>query len=361
MNFAVVVGITPVGLCPPYVRPTTASGSEGEQMKEQWEKERMDLRAELAAIRKELRDLQGAQASSVRRGSTHARRRSFRHSWLVALPIVALLTMSSVLYGQTAQSAVDALFIDAKGWVGIGTPDPKGTLDVNGTVRASELSFPGQWGPKINLWDPPTAGIGVQDLTQYFRSPLDFAWFKGGVHDDKRDSAGTGGTVLMVLDGTKNQLDVRGQVQAGSFLGKGAVPKGAVLMWSGSVSNLPAGWFLCDGNNDTPNLSGRFIVGYQATNLAEYDIGKTGGAAMRKITSNELPGHTHSMGNKIDLIGNHHHNWAGSGTTDSGTNIVMYGGGSVTGGPVYISNEGSQPHDNRPPYYALAYIMYSGQ
>ena len=132
-------------------------------------------------------------------------------------------------------------------------------------------------------------------------------------------------------------------------------------MWSGSVSNLPAGWFLCDGNNDTPNLSGRFIVGYQATNPAEYDIGKTGGAAMRTITSNELPGHTHSMGNQIDLIGNHHHNWAGSGTTGSGTNIVMYGGGSVTGGPVYVSNEGSQPHDNRPPYYALAYIMYSGQ
>ena len=37
---------------------------------------------------------------------------------------------------------------------------------------------------------------------------------------------------------------------------------GMIMIWSGSIANIPSGWLLCDGNNGTPNLSGKFVLGY---------------------------------------------------------------------------------------------------
>src|SRR5262245_17336895 len=56
-------------------------------------------------------------------------------------------------------------------------------------------------------------------------------------------------------------LDVAGVVTAQSFEGVGAVPKGAILMWSGALDAIPAGWALCDGREGTPDLRDRFVVG----------------------------------------------------------------------------------------------------
>jgi len=36
---------------------------------------------------------------------------------------------------------------------------------------------------------------------------------------------------------------------------------GAIILWSGIVANIPAGWQLCDGTNGTPDLRGKFIRG----------------------------------------------------------------------------------------------------
>jgi hypothetical protein len=43
-------------------------------------------------------------------------------------------------------------------------------------------------------------------------------------------------------------------------------------MWGGLVANIPTGWSLCDGQNGTPDLRGRFIKGSDTA-------GATGGAA----------------------------------------------------------------------------------
>ena len=53
----------------------------------------------------------------------------------------------------------------------------------------------------------------------------------------------------------------------------GFVPRGVIVMWSGEKDRIPQGWALCDGNNDTPNLCDRFIVGAGKT----YGVGDTGG------------------------------------------------------------------------------------
>ena len=39
------------------------------------------------------------------------------------------------------------------------------------------------------------------------------------------------------------------------------VPKGGIILWSGAVNNIPPGWALCDGTNNTPDLKGRFVLG----------------------------------------------------------------------------------------------------
>lgn len=48
---------------------------------------------------------------------------------------------------------------------------------------------------------------------------------------------------------------------AQDFLTSSGVPAGVIVMWSGSIASIPAGWFLCNGQNGTPDLRERFVVG----------------------------------------------------------------------------------------------------
>ena len=41
----------------------------------------------------------------------------------------------------------------------------------------------------------------------------------------------------------------------------GGLPSGVIMMWSGAASDVPSGFVLCDGNNNTPNLLDKFVVG----------------------------------------------------------------------------------------------------
>lgn len=152
----------------------------------------------------------------------------------------------------------------------------------------------------------------------------------------------------------------------------GIVPTGGIIMWSGSVVSIPGGWALCDGSNGTPDLRGRFIVGAGGA----YSPGNTGGAETVTLDATQIPSHTHSVNLTTSSDGSHTHGyfqaptWAvayssgtitraylGSGTTPPtrSTDAAGVHSHSVNG------NTGSAgsgaAHENRPPYYALAYIM----
>lgn len=60
-----------------------------------------------------------------------------------------------------------------------------------------DLNFGTTTRQMINLWST-SYGIGVQSNTAYFRSNKNFAWFRGGVHNDIELNSGAG-TVDMVL------------------------------------------------------------------------------------------------------------------------------------------------------------------
>jgi microcystin-dependent protein len=120
------------------------------------------------------------------------------------------------------------------------------------------------------------------------------------------------------------------------------MPVGGIIMWSGLIVDIPTGWALCDGSGGTPNLSGRFIVGYDSTN-PDYDtIGEMGGAAVVTLGINEIPAHTHGAVTR---------------EPNTGGGSFAIGNAGTTGSATTGSAGGSLPHENRPPYYTLAYII----
>jgi hypothetical protein len=61
-----------------------------------------------------------------------------------------------------------------------------------------------------------------------------------------------------------------------------AIPTGAIIMWSGSIGSIPAGYVICNGSNGTPDLRDSFIVGAGNT----YGVGNTGGFASSGVVTN---------------------------------------------------------------------------
>ena len=120
---------------------------------------------------------------------------------------------------------------------------------------------------------------------------------------------------------------------------------GMIMLWYGSVASIPSGWVLCDGNNSTPDLRNRFVVG--AGTGGNYSPGDTGGANSVTLTVAQIPAHTHTYERTDVGINVNDRPWPASNNDCDMTtqNTSQTGGG--------------QSHENRPPYYALCYIMKS--
>ena len=50
-------------------------------------------------------------------------------------------------------------------------------------------------------------------------------------------------------------------------------PEGTILPYTGDLAKIPHGWVLCDGNNGTPDLTGRFLEGTKTTTGIFKDAG----------------------------------------------------------------------------------------
>ena len=201
----------------------------------------------------------------------------------------------------------------------------------------------------------------------------------------------------------------------GGGLGGGgdSFPTGGIILWSGAANNIPTGWVLCDGQNSTPDLRNRFVVGAGDS----YAVDATGGSADATLVS-----HTHGSGNlgtgnagshshsgntnntgdhshsgNTNNTGSHAHRWG----TDDNDGASGAGNPDANGGQTWkawtddqgahshninTNNSGSHSHNintnntgdhshnvsgdtassgssatgaNLPPYYALCYIMKS--
>jgi microcystin-dependent protein len=180
------------------------------------------------------------------------------------------------------------------------------------------------------------------------------------------------------------------------------MPVGTILMWHGDTANVPGGWALCDGQNGTPDLRDRFIVGAGAN----YPVSNTGGANTIALDESQIPAHAHNGRTTAD--GKHRHiiplktndhgtelDWCSPNNVwanvqyfdrsgDPGTwsgvdhwgwtydrdltqnwaanarpapNAPTFGEGRHDH-PIQTNNTGGNAaHENRPPFYALCFIM----
>ena len=202
---------------------------------------------------------------------------------------------------------------------------------------------------------------------------------------------------------TKSASDVSTAVATTAFV-HSVMPTGIIVMWNSTAASIPAGWQLCNGSNGTPDLRDRFVVGAGTT----YSFGDTGGSASVTLTQATMPIHTHVLSGALTtgVAGGHTHSTTvtdpghvhtttfnrtskaqnatpfiltdpNSGeningsvslpttsvSTGIGVNIgavidhqhslTLSGNTQSTGG----SGGSTQPHENRPPYYALCYIQ----
>ena len=127
----------------------------------------------------------------------------------------------------------------------------------------------------------------------------------------------------------------------------GAFVQGMIVAWSGSVANIPTGFVLCDGNNNTPDLRDRFIIGANdvaaGSSYPGVGIGSTGGSADAVVVE-----HKHTTTVDDDIL-----------FPASGGVTFPYGGAGGYPGTIFnMNNEGvSGTNKNLPPYHALCFIM----
>ncbi|UAY54334.1 hypothetical protein [Arachidicoccus terrestris] len=142
-------------------------------------------------------------------------------------------------------------------------------------------------------------------------------------------------------------------------------PVGSIVAWSGGITDIPAGWALCDGNNGTPDLKDLFIMG--------------AGGSKTPGQTDPLPVHQHMLSGfkvtaQFDNAGSHTHSlpanwyarnfscghWAGFDVAGSGTNSKLQNAGEHTH---QLNVDFSQLKTDAnttallPDWYAMCYIM----
>ena len=136
---------------------------------------------------------------------------------------------------------------------------------------------------------------------------------------------------------------------------------GMIILWYGNTGNIPGGWVLCDGQNSTPDLRDRFVIG--AGN--NFTAGNTGGNNSLTLTEANLPSHRHfvvsnALGgqnrtNSNVSANNQVRKGTGVGNLYESYNLASTSADAVSGRSSAVGS--GTAFDNKPLYHALCYIM----
>lgn len=123
-----------------------------------------------------------------------------------------------------------------------------------------------------------------------------------------------------------------------------AMPVGSIIMFSGKAEEIPSGWAICNGENGTPNLIDRFILG------STY-CGGIGGKSQVTLSVSQLPPHRHKVAKC----------WYDKSDNANDRQVVRWDDSFDTNAQVWTGETGlGLPIDIMPPYYRLIYIMKVG-
>ena len=136
---------------------------------------------------------------------------------------------------------------------------------------------------------------------------------------------------------------------------------GMIILWYGDTSNIPGGWVLCNGQNSTPDLRNRFVIGAGDN----FSAGDTGGNNLLTLTEANLPSHRHfvvsnSLGGQNRTNSNVNANnqvrkGTGAGNLYESYNLASTGSDAAAGRSSAVGS--GTAFDNKPKYHALCYIM----
>lgn len=192
----------------------------------------------------------------------------------------------------------------------------------------------------------------------------------------------TGGELLFILNkegvmigkewGGNGNLNAQGKIKES---GNDLVPRGVIVAWSGTTA--PGGWAICDGQNGTPDLRGRFIrmfsenrndtawgSYYKDANFQGHHMGNKRNEAKSLIATNikvgdmagsdfyqmsieDIPAHTHKF----------HLTEQNACFKDGGCDSRRTGHENGSYNRDTTATGSSWHHNNAPPFYALAFIM----
>ena len=273
----------------------------------------------------------------------------------VEMRLYASETGGSALWGRTCNVSLDdAGLFNTELSDDTGTAIPGGPTATLASVLADNAG--------TTLWIGLTVGGTSGEIAPRQKIlPVPYAVVASDVANASGDFAGAGraaaksaqveGAVAAGSVQTSGDVSVGGNLTvSGTISGCGTVPVGGIILWSGTADDVPDGWALCNGQTKngqaTPNLCDKFVVGAGG----EYKPKDTGGAKEVTLTIDQMPAHTHDYKfTGADLSGswkNHnyfycqHNEYSGNGNTKTTE-----------------SRGGGKAHENRPPYYALCYIM----
>lgn len=226
-----------------------------------------------------------------------------------------------------------------------------------GLVDKSSMVLVGIYGQGINSMDNTVEKYSIVPYGGRFPQPVEYNTAIHGIQQSNAE------TLLRLLQGFPN-FDIKAYIdeKLGSMEGS-SIPRGLIAMWNGT--QVPNGWALCNGqivdDLQTPDLSGKFVVGWQSGNEDYNLIGNTGGHEKVTLTTQEIPSHVHNFADAYyieanDGIGINGSQWIGNN---------LYGSSKTDRDNSYVALwdhdtravGGGQPHENRPPYYVLAYII----
>lgn len=227
-----------------------------------------------------------------------------------------------------------------------------------GLVDKSSMVLIGIYGQGINSINNTVEKYSIVPYGGRFPQPVEYNTAIHGIQQSNVE------TLLRLLQGFPN-FDIKAYIdeKLGSMEGS-SIPRGLIAMWNGT--QVPNGWALCNGqivdDLQTPDLSGKFVVGWQSGNEDYNLIGNTGGQEKVTLATQEIPSHVHNFADAYfieahsDLVGANGTQWignnlSGSNKTDRDNSYVCLWDHDTR------ATGGGQPHENRPPYYVLAYII----
>lgn len=227
-----------------------------------------------------------------------------------------------------------------------------------GLVDKSSMVLIGIYGQGTNSMDNTVEKYSIVPYAGKFPQSVEYNTAIHGMQQANIE------TLLRLLQGFPN-FDIKAYIdeKLGGMAGAN-IPRGLIAMWNGV--SVPEGWALCNGqiveDLQTPDLSGKFIVGWSSGNEDYNLIGNTGGQEKVTLSTQEIPSHVHNFADAYfieahsDLVGANGTQWignnlSGSNKTDRDNSYVcLWDHDTRAAG-------GGQPHENRPPYYVLAYII----